>query len=110
MPTWTKLLGIAGVVVVQTIRPEGVEDLVANHAPHLVIVHAAMQRGSDDDVDVIDAVIGEHRQHDVEDGLADVGRTIGGSGSEMSSTAIVTFMPGSKSACSGSIDSGWCSA
>ena len=42
-------------------------------------------------------------QHDLEDGLAHVGRRIGGSGSEMSSTAIVTFIPGASSACSGSV-------
>ncbi len=34
------------------------------------------------------------------------GRFIIGSGSEMSSIAMVTFMPGSSSACSGSISSG----
>jgi hypothetical protein len=35
------------------------------------------------------------------------GSFMGGSGSEMSSTTIVTFMPGVSSACSGSIPSGW---
>ena len=32
---------------------------------------------------------------------------IGGSGSEMSSIAIVTFIPGASSAYSGSVSSGW---
>ena len=35
------------------------------------------------------------------------GVRIVGSGSEMSSTAMVTFMPGVSSACSGSMSSGW---
>ncbi len=34
------------------------------------------------------------------------GRSMGGSGSEMSSMAMVTFIPGLRSACSGSISSG----
>ncbi len=38
------------------------------------------------------------------------GSAIGGSGSEMSSMAMVTFIPGRSSACSGSIPSGWFSA
>ena len=38
------------------------------------------------------------------------GRFIGGSGNDTSSTAMVTFIPGVRSACSGSMSSGWCSA
>ena len=73
-------LGVFGVVVVEALRPVGVEDLRADHVPHLGSRHAAVERGGDDDLDVLDAVIGEQLEHDREHALAHVGRAHRGEG------------------------------
>ena len=64
----------------------------------LVLVHAAVQGEGGDEHDVVDAGVGGHVEHGLDDALADVGPRIGGSGSETSSKAIVSFMPGKSSA------------
>jgi hypothetical protein len=54
--------------------------------------------GGDDHLDVVDAVIGQQSSTTVSTRSRTSGRFIGGSGSEMSSIAIVTFIPGFSSA------------
>src|SRR3712207_8594827 len=42
---------------------EGVEDFAAHHPAHLRFRHPAVERVGDDDVDVVDARVGEQLQH-----------------------------------------------
>jgi hypothetical protein len=51
-----------------------------------------------DEGDVVDPGLRGHVQHLLDDHLADVGRSMGGRGSEMSSKAMVSFMSGRNSA------------
>ena len=90
-----EVVGVLGVEVVeQAVRREGVVDPVAQGVAQLGLGHAPVQREGGDEVDVVDARLGGHVEHGLDDALADVGPRIGGSGSEMSSKAIVSFMPG----------------
>ena len=59
-------VGIAAVVVVEAIGPVLVPHLLADHPLDLPVVHPAVQAERDDDVDVVDAVVGEHLAHDLE--------------------------------------------
>ena len=102
-----QLGAVLGVEVVQPLGPELLERALADHAANLVLGHAAMQRGGDNQMDVVDAVIGQRLEHDVEHPLAQIsGRRIGGSGRLMSSIAMVTRMLGLSWANSGSAFSG----
>ncbi len=64
---------IFGVVVVEAVAPVRFEDATADDVTDFVRGHAAMDARRDDDVEVVDAVIGEHLEDDREDALADVG-------------------------------------
>ena len=64
---------VFGVVVVQRMGPEGGEDPFAHHVADLLAGHAPVQRVGHDQVDVVDAVLGRHLEHDLDDALADVG-------------------------------------
>jgi hypothetical protein len=65
---------IAAVVVVEAIRPVLAPHLLADHPLDLGIGHPAVEAERDDDVNVVDAVVGEHLAHDLEHELPDIGR------------------------------------
>ena len=68
-----ELGAIFGVEVVQPLGPELLERALAHHAANLGLGHAPMERGRDDQMDVVDAVVGERLEHDVERAFADIG-------------------------------------
>ncbi len=57
---------ILGVVVVKAVRVVRGVDLLADHVPDLLRFHAAVDTGRDDDLHVVDAVVGELLEHDGE--------------------------------------------
>ena len=61
-----------GVVVVIAIGIELVINLRADHAFHFPWRHFAVQRIRDDDVHVIDAMAGQHIEHNLENGLTNI--------------------------------------
>ena len=67
-------VGPLGVVVVITIGIVVGEDPRPDHALHFPLGHLPVQGIGDDDVNVVDAVTGEHVEHDLEHRLANVGR------------------------------------
>ena len=66
-------VGVLAIVVVELLRPVGVEDLVADDVANLPVFHAAMHAGRDDHLDIVDAVIREQIEHDGEHPFANVG-------------------------------------
>ena len=68
-----QLGAIFRVEVVQPIGPVLLEGALANDAADLRFGHAAMQRGRDHQVHIVNAIIGKRLQHLVEKALADVG-------------------------------------
>ncbi len=62
------------IVVVITIGIEIVEDLLSDHPLHFPRGHLPVQGIRDDDVDVVNAMTGEHVQHDLQHRLTNVGR------------------------------------
>ena len=66
-------VGVFGVMVVEAVGPEGVEDLVAHRVLDLVRRHATVDGQGRDEVDVVHAVVAEDLEHDLEHALADVG-------------------------------------
>ena len=69
-----------GVVVVVAIGIELVVNLRAHHALHFPWRHFPVQGIGDDDVYVVNAITGQHIEHNLEDGLANVGRGHGRQG------------------------------
>jgi hypothetical protein len=68
---------ILGVVVVEPVGPVGIEHLVADHVANFVRLHAPVDARRDDDLDVLDAVVGQEFEQDVQDPLAHVGASHG---------------------------------
>ena len=68
-----QLGAILGIEVVQPVRPVLLERALADDAANLGFGHPAMQRGSDHEMHVVDAVVGQRLQHLVEHALANVG-------------------------------------
>ena len=66
-------VGPFGVVVVVTIGIVLVEDPLPDHSLHFPLGHLPVQGVGDDDVNVVNAVPGEHVQHDFENRLTNVG-------------------------------------
>ena len=66
-------LRVLGVVVVEAVRPVRVEDAVAHDVADLLGGHAPVDRRGDDDLDVLDPVVGEELEDDGEHALARVG-------------------------------------
>jgi hypothetical protein len=67
-------VGVLGVVVVeQPGGSEGVVHPVAHGVAQLGLGHAAVQRQGGDQVHVVDAGLGRHVEHGLDDALADVG-------------------------------------
>ncbi len=64
---------VLGVVVVEAVGPVRVEDAVADDVAHLLGRHPPVDRRGDDDLDVLDAVVGEELEDDGEHALAHVG-------------------------------------
>ena len=53
-------VGVLGIVAVIAIGIEVFMDLRAHHPPHLGLRHLSMQRVSDDQMDIVNAMVGEH--------------------------------------------------
>ena len=68
-----QLGAIFGVEVVEAIRPKLLERFFADHAANFRFSHAPMQRSSDDEVHIVDAVIRQRLHHLVEQAFANVG-------------------------------------
>src|SRR5215213_3598783 len=66
-------VGPLSIVVVITIGVVLGEDLRPDHSFHFPLGHFPVQGIGDDDVDIVDAVTGEHVEHYLEDRLAYVG-------------------------------------
>ncbi len=66
-----RILGI--VLVQQSTRLEGVVDPIAEGVAQFEFVHPPVQCERSDDVDVVDAGVGGHREHLLDDPLAQVG-------------------------------------
>jgi len=64
---------VLGVVVVVAVRMEGVEDFLPDHPLHLGVGHSPVERGGDDEMDVVHAGIGEQFQDNLQHRLAGVG-------------------------------------
>ena len=97
-------------VVERALRGEGVIDAIAEGVTQLVLGHAAMQRQRSDEVNIIDTGCCGHIENLLDDALPNVGFRMEGSGNEMSSKAIVSFMPGLSSSGKGSSSIGSSSA
>jgi hypothetical protein len=61
-----------GVVVVVTVRVVLIEDALTSHSFHFPFGHLSMQRISNDDVNVVDAVTCQHVQDNLENRLTNV--------------------------------------
>ena len=64
---------VLGVEIVQAVGPVGFKRALSDHAANLVLGHPPMQRGGDDQVDIVHSVIGQGLEHHVEHPLAQVG-------------------------------------
>ena len=74
-PDVEQVVGVLGVVLgQQAVRGEGVVDPVAERVAQLVLGHAPVQGERGDQHDVVDARLGRHVEHRLDDHLADVGR------------------------------------
>src|SRR5229473_1544638 len=63
---------IFAVEVVKPFGPELLEGALADNPPNLVLGHPPMERSRDDDVNVVDAVVGQRLQERVEQTLANI--------------------------------------
>ncbi len=69
-----EVVGVLGVVLVQeALGEEGVDDAVAEYVAQLVLVHPAVESQRSDDVHVVDAGLGGHVEHRLDDPLPIVG-------------------------------------
>ncbi len=66
-------VGLFGVVAVVTIGIERVCDFTTHHPAHLGFGHLPMEGVGNDDVDVVDAVVGQKLEHYFERGLTGIG-------------------------------------
>ena len=73
-PILIETVGPLGVVVVITIGIVIGEDPRPDHSLHFPLGHLPVQGIGDDDVNIVDAVTGEHVEDDLEDRLANVRR------------------------------------
>ena len=64
---------VLGVEIVQPVGPVSLERPLADHPANLILGHAAMQRIGDNQVNVVNAIIGQRLQHHVKHPLAQVG-------------------------------------
>ena len=63
---------VLGVEVVEPLGPELLEGALADHPANFTLRHAAMERGRDDQMNVVHAVIRERLQHRIEHPLAQI--------------------------------------
>ena len=66
-------IGLFGVVAVIAIGIEGVVDLVTHHPAHFRFRQLPVERVRNDDVGVVDAVVGQKLEHHLERGLTGIG-------------------------------------
>ena len=68
-----QLVLVLAIEVVEVLRPEGPIDALAHHPADLACGHPPVERGGDDDLDVLDALASRELDHLLEDALPDVG-------------------------------------
>jgi len=85
----------------QAVGSEGVVDPVPERVAQLGLGHAPVQGEGRHEHDVVHAGRRRHLEDLFDHHLADVGDSIGGRGSEMSSKQMVSFMPARSSDGSG---------
>ena len=112
-PRWVEGVGVLGVVLgEQSVGGEGVVDAVADGVAQLGLGHPAVEGQGHDEGHVVHPGVGGHVQHllDHQSGGCPVAPWAG-RGSEMSSKAMVSLMPGRRRAGRGSWSpTGWLSA